>query len=244
MSKIAIDKSSGIDKVYALYTDNSSNYGVMEFTSGNWVSLPAPAYQADEDMQDGAIAVDSHGVPYIFVCDGQNQDMYSVLKYDGISNWQVIGSADFTDQWSTCPNIKFDNQGTLYVAYSGNGAAVVSKFDGSSWVNIGNPYFTSGGADYLSLALDKNSTPYVTYQNYDGITEGPSVMKFDGSSWNYVGPKFFSGTDANFTSIDIDKDNGNLLLVLRMARYTFLNSTVPTGVLQALCLLHLITFNT
>jgi len=52
------------------------------------------------------------------------------------------------------------------------------KFDGTNWVNIGNPGFSAAEADYTSLAFSPSGQPYVAYSDY-GNSYKSTVMKYD-----------------------------------------------------------------
>ncbi len=75
------------------------------------------------------------------------------------------------------------------------------KYDGTSWVNVGNAGFSQGVANYTSLAID-NGTPYVAYM--DNANSKATVMKYDGTSWVNVGNAGFSQGGADSTSLVID----------------------------------------
>jgi len=65
------------------------------------------------------------------------------------------------------------------------------------------PKFTAGEADYESIAIGKNDTPYVAYMDYANNASA-TVMKFNGAAWVPVGPPGFTGNQAQYTSLAID----------------------------------------
>ena len=87
-------------------------------------------------------------------------------------------------------HLVIDN-GTPYVAYVNNDddsnlKISVKKFNGTSWVDVGAPNFSSGGVAGFALAVE-NGTPYVAYSDmtvtnnvYDYKVK---VMKFNGANW-------------------------------------------------------------
>ncbi len=52
----------------------------------------------------------------------------------------------------------------------------VMKFDGTNWVAVGSPGFTSGQASYMSFAMH-NGIPYIAYQD-SASSNKATVMKF------------------------------------------------------------------
>ena len=75
------------------------------------------------------------------------------------------------------------------------------KFDGNSWVQVGNAGFSTGAAYYVSIAIT-NAIPYVAFADQDPSKNGKvSVMKFDGHSWIQVGSAGFSAGSAYYTKL-------------------------------------------
>ena len=84
--------------------------------------------------------------------------------------------------------------------------ATVKKFNGTSWVDVGNAGFSAGSADSTSIVLDSNNTPYVVYKDGGNYSQA-TVKKFNGTSWVDVGTPDFSAESADFTSIALDNNN-------------------------------------
>ena len=108
--------------------------------------------------------------------------------------WKYVGNAQFAPCYGS-PSLVFSPSGEPFVAFEGGltNQAIVMKFDGSNWVNVGLPNFTPNAADDISLAIDPlNGQPYVAYMDWASSGLRTSVMKFDGSNWVYVGSQFFS----------------------------------------------------
>jgi len=82
-----------------------------------------------------------------------------------------------------------------------NAAAVLS----TTWGNVGSAGFSAGQADYTSLALAPDGTPYVAYQEY-GNSQKATVMRFSGGAWVTVGSAGFSAGQADYTSLAFAPD--------------------------------------
>jgi hypothetical protein len=70
------------------------------------------------------------------------------------------------------------------------------KYDGTNWVNVGNPGFTTTWAESATLAISPFGEPYVAFAGGDTIR--CTVMKFNGASWVMVGNDHFSEMSAFF----------------------------------------------
>lgn len=113
------------------------------------------------------------------------------LAFGQYSTWQSLGNQSLSsNEVDDITRMQFDNTGAPYVAFVENGKAVVKKFNGSSWINIGapGPIIGSGnGSLNFNLAfILYNNEPYLAFA--DSIFGGKtSVMKYDGNNWVYVG---------------------------------------------------------
>jgi len=125
--------------------------------------------------------------------------------------WQAVGIAGLSPGTASSPSLAFDSSGTPYVAYrdGGNSAkATVMYYDSSSssWKALGFAGFSSGSADFTSLAFNSAGTPYVAYMDY-GNGEKATVMYYDSSSssWKTLGSAGFSAEGGvNYTSLAFD----------------------------------------
>ena len=103
----------------------------------------------------------------------------------------------------------------------GYGSGIVMKYNGSAWENVGPDPIADSMAVYINLALDSHNTPYVAYQDNQGIAPyywKATVMKYNGSAWVPVGSRGISAGTASFISLALDshdtpyvsfKDYGN-----------------------------------
>ncbi|MDD4390849.1 MAG: S-layer homology domain-containing protein [Eubacteriales bacterium] len=72
------------------------------------------------------------------------------------------------------------------------------------WDPLGDAGFSAGWADYISLAIDSDGTPYVAYQDA-GNSYRLTVMKYNGTAWEMVGGPA-SESSPLYISIAIDSD--------------------------------------
>jgi hypothetical protein len=73
----------------------------------------------------------------------------------------------------------------------------------SLWQVVGNAGFSSGEADFISLAFrSSDGQPYVAFVDY-GSSRKATVMRFDGTNWVNVGSAGFSAGRIWYTSLAI-----------------------------------------
>lgn len=234
------DQSLAFDSAntpYIAYMEWGTDYKarVKRFNGSSW-ELVGTGGISDGRADQVSLVIDSTDIPYILYCDDCRVSRYSftVMKYtgntstdsDGTPNdgWEYVGQRQFFigidgelgDPHVTYHGLAFDNGNIPYVVFHDNTAsykATVMKFDGSSWVILGYPGITQGGAIYPSITFDSANTPYVVYIDQSNSSK-VSVIKFDGASWLNVGTAGFTPAGfsyGNFYSppVDITLDSAN-----------------------------------
>ena len=199
--------------LYAAYTDGASSEGlsVKQFDGSSWNLIGNQNFAAPVSSNSVSLRVDS-GNLYVAYGSDSGSGRANVKRFDG-NYWVSVGSNDFSVSKASGISFQVDN-GTPYIAYSewpnsgaGAGRIIVKKFDGSSWVNVGD-YVSSGNGSDPSLVIF-NGTPYVAYTDVANSNRG-AVKKFDGSSWVSVGSTNFSSSWAG--QISMYNNNGTLYL--------------------------------
>jgi len=176
------------------------------------------------------VAFDSSGAPYVVYEDADNGDKLTVKKYDG-SHWDTVGNAGFSTLVSgDLVSLVFDGNDIPYVLYRDkerNTGATVMKYDQDEqgqyqWMTVGSPNIsyntTYDYLKYLSIAIDRNGTPYVAYSsmnnddNFWNVISPPSesgyrviVKKYVDNKWVRVGSKVVGGRDAAFLYLTFDR---------------------------------------
>jgi len=151
-----------------------------------------------------SLAFSPIGEPYLAFEDWANSGKATVMKFNG-NNWVNVGTTGFSVGQSVYIKLAFNPIDSLpYVAYQDarldSYDATVMRFDGNSWVNVGNESFSSTGVDNLSFAFSLSGQPYVAIQSVSCI-DGITVMKFDGTNWVFVGDPCFSGDQDLYPSL-------------------------------------------
>ncbi|EKQ53620.1 MULTISPECIES: Ig-like domain-containing protein [unclassified Clostridium] len=207
----------GADDIpYIAYSDDyiTSNPGgatVRKYDGSNWVLVGSAGFSTGQAFYT-SIAIDGSGTPYVACQDYGNSDNgATVMKYTDSTGWKAVGTEDFSQGYASYTSIAIDASGTPYIVYSdgdnyygnGNDAAVVMKFDGSSWVAVGNAGASGDRANDLSIAIGANGKPYFEYTDSESI---PYVMKYNGTDWVKVGNAPVSVNSVSDTSMIIGSD--------------------------------------
>ena len=220
-TSIAID---GSGTPYVVYKDcGHSGYAtVMKYNGSNWEAVGTPGFSASSANYT-TIAIDGSGIPYVAYTDNSNKATVMKFTGSGPTEWETVGSAGFSE--GTADNISIalysKTPYVVYKDYAYSNHATVMKYNGSSWVAVGSPGFSSDFATYTSIAIDGSGTPYVVYSD-NGQSLKATVMKYTGSGtsgWEAVGSPGISAGQADYTSIAID-DDGNLYVVYSDIAYS------------------------
>lgn len=130
--------------------------------------------------------------------------------YDNLPNPRPGDNPMFTMSPATPVIAMHPTTNQPYVAYidSNNGYALtVKRYDGSFWINVGNPRVSPGQSGDFSLAFNPvTNQPYVAFEDFSNNYK-VSVMRFDGSNWVNVGKAGFSDGQANYLSLAFSPAN-------------------------------------
>lgn len=182
---LAFDSNNNL---YLAYRDGSTTPGraatVKKFDGTTWTTVGTTGFSAGV-VWDINIAIDNNNVPYVIYQDDVNNKKSTVKKFNGTS-WITVGVIGFSEDIASSNNIAFDRNNNLYASFKkinsitnlSNG--VLMKFDGTSWIKLASTFSNQGQSDYISLLIDKNNIPYITYLdrlNSSSVT----VLKYDNS---------------------------------------------------------------
>ncbi len=187
---IAIDES-GTPYVAFLSNIYGGKVMVMKYDGTAWVTLGGGPVSA---MNDGyafpSIAINGDGAPYVVYHDNAADGKATVQKFNG-TEWEIVGSAGFSESEATYTSMVINENGTPYVSYMDYSAdpehrLVAKRFNGDKWVTVGGGGFPGSGG-FTKIAIDGNGTPYVVSSrdvNF-GVsgTSFATMSRFDGTNW-------------------------------------------------------------
>ena len=173
-------------------SDHNGKISVMKYNGNNWVYVGNPGFSEKGGWRDPVLVI-SDGVQYVAFIEGDDYDhrKVSVMKFDG-TNWNYVGNINSHNY----PHSHFIavNSGTPYVAFSSNnnGAirTTVQKFDGVSWVDVGQPSLGAGTTESNCLVFCETppyeNVPYIVFNEGWIYTR---IMRFNGQLWVNMGPQ-------------------------------------------------------
>jgi hypothetical protein len=206
--KITLESTTTLKAIAVKENWTSSDIAKITYLINNWQILGDTGEFTDGslDFLNFDIAGD---VPYLTYRDNTGDEPsfgVKVQKYDG-SNWISVGESSLTTEFITYPNIQVYN-GVPYLAYnaysSGTGglASIVKKFDGESWVDLGNPDFTPGETDKTVFKVDQG-IPFLGFQDTFNADKA-TVMKYENNSWELVGDAGFTSDAVGYFVLEVD----------------------------------------
>lgn len=168
---------------------NGGEFTVLQFNGVSWIPVGNAGFVPGTSAE---IKLDFIGsTPIVAFRDPGNGDKISVMEFNSVnSTWGYIGLPGFSSSPASLIDLTVSGL-TPYVSYSTYGIEGVKKFDGATWIDIGD----AGGAQKACDLAFSGSTPYLLALQPVGHV---SLKKLDGTVWAYVGPQ--AGIDGGATS--------------------------------------------
>jgi hypothetical protein len=103
--------------------------------------------------------------------------------------WQSLGNPDFSAAQAEYTSLAVAPDGTPYIAYqdgANGGKVTVDRYDHTAkrWIPVGNPGFSDAKANFVSIVIAPDGTPYVAYQDSNG--NKAAVEEYDEATEQWV----------------------------------------------------------
>lgn len=186
---------------------------VMKYTGGAWQYVGSAGFSAAIAGFTCLAFNLSTNTPYVAFKDHYYPPAkVTVMKYTGGSGsgWANVGSPGFSQAEVYNPSLAFNpvsNEPYLaYVDYLNSTSlyqAMVKRFDGTAWTDVGTNPICTGNVEYTRLVFNQGGEPYVGF--IDGANSNKAtVMKFNGNAWNFAGLPGFSAGSVAYPDIKIN----------------------------------------
>ncbi|ROH98772.1 T9SS C-terminal target domain-containing protein [Chryseobacterium sp. G0240] len=213
-------QASAVSPDNILFTYGSYNSGtVKRYVNGAWEQVGNTGFSGGAEFAEMVI--------------GTNQTVYTCNVSGGVKVYEIPTGASTAQNWSLVggaavdasssgeqynSDIALDASNTIYVAYVSNSAGGrklnVKKFDGTSWVQVGNANFSDGRVQHVAIAVTASGTPYVVASRFenDNFLKN-TVYKLDASqNWVTFGGDFVSDEEAKYNDLAVDNAHNYLVL--------------------------------
>lgn len=214
-------QASAVSPDNVIFTFSGYNAGtVQRYINGAWEQV------GDTGFSGGAVFAE--------MVIGTNNKVYTCNIAGGVKVYENKVTAISSDSWSLVggsivdasssgeqynADIAVDASNNLYVAYvsnSANGRKLnVKKFNGTSWVQLGNANFSAGKAQHVAIAVTPAGKPYVVasrWENDDFLKNTVYQLDAAAGTWSTLGGSFISDGEAKFNDLAVDGTNNYLVL--------------------------------
>lgn len=176
------------------------------------VRQPGVMPQSTNVMADAtSFAIAPDGSPYVGYSDENEGHKAVIKKFEG-GKWKKLGGTPASDSAVRFISLAISAQGTPYVAYQdfsddGREGVTVMKFSGGKWTVVGRQGFSEGQAEYVSLAIASDGTPYVAYQTFTNDAPGGLVVRrFADGKWNSLDRAGLAKEKVRYVSLAVAHD--------------------------------------
>ncbi|MFZ4931405.1 T9SS type A sorting domain-containing protein [Chryseobacterium sp. Mn2064] len=233
-------QASAVSQDNILFTYGSYGSGtVKRYMNGGWEQVGNAGFSSGAEFAE--MVIGTNNMVYTSNVSGGIKVYQNSTGADSSQNWTLVGgaavdAASSGEQYNS--DIALDGSNTIYVAYVSNSAGGrklnVKKFDGNSWVQVGNANFSDGRVQHVALAVTSSGTPYVVASRFedDNLLRN-TVYKLDASqNWTAFGGDFISDGEAKYNDLAIDKIHNYLVLAYsdgatKVKRISITNTTNP-----------------
>ncbi|PWN58654.1 T9SS type A sorting domain-containing protein [Chryseobacterium viscerum] len=213
-------QASAVSSDNIIFTYGSYGSGtVKRYFGGTWEQVGNAGFSGGAEFAEMVIGTNNK----VYTCNVSGGLKVYQNNTDAISSqdWSLVGGAAVDasssgEQYNA--DIALDGSNKIYVAYvsnSGGGRKVnVKKFDGNSWVQVGNANFSAGSVQHIALAVTESGKPYVVASRFenDNFLRNTVYKLDDSQNWVPFGGDFVSDGEAKYNDLAIDKAHNYLVL--------------------------------
>ncbi|WP_417368891.1 Ig-like domain-containing protein [Flavobacterium beibuense] len=215
-------QASAISASGILFTYASDTSGtVRRYSEGLWEQVGNGGFSSGATFAE--MVVGSNNIVYTCNVSGGNVQVYqNSVNAGATDNWsltggEVVAPASSSEQYTS--DIAIDNANNLFVAYvsnsSGGQKLNVKKYNGTSWIQLGQANFSSGKVQHVAIAVSPTGKVFVVasrFENDDYLKNTAYSYNEDTSTWTTLGADFISQGQATYNDLAFDVSGNYLVL--------------------------------
>lgn len=213
-------QASAVSSDNIIFTYGSYGSGtVKRYSGGTWQQVGNAGFSGGAESAE--MVIGTNNMVYTCNVSGGVKVYQNSTDASSAQNWSLVGGAaadtsSSGEQYNV--DIALDGANRIYVAYVSNSAGGrklnVRKFDGNSWVQVGNANFSEGRVQHVALAVTESGKPYVVASRFenDNFLRNTVYKLDDSQNWVPFGGDFVSEGEAKYNDLAIDKAQNYLVL--------------------------------
>ncbi len=184
--------SDNTGRPYALFNDrvnNLSTLSLKRLEDSTWIPVGIEGFTDYRAFGPFSLAIDKSDIPYVAFREEDQSSPYDekfnpvVKRYNG-SDWEIVGSKNFTGGLVTKVFMELLNNDTPYVAIidsaKTNGKIKIMRFNGVDWENVAE----TDGKGIYAFVLDKNANAFIQMKKIND--DNVYLLKYDGIQWETI----------------------------------------------------------
>lgn len=213
---VVFDDKTG--SVYRLYSSNYNNQylpkarpdQVLQLKNNKWQKLNMIGYPFGNST-NLFMQTDGVGAPCVSALQSYGGNYVPTMARYQNGYWATLSVSEFSIQGVAFYKFAFDTLNTPYLVYSAKNDSSrlsVKKYNGTSWVSLGNLKFSDkvNSISEFDFIIDNTLKPWVIYNTKTGLTNYTKVYSLFGNTWQTT----FSATSHSVNpDIFIKADNNN-----------------------------------
>jgi hypothetical protein len=223
--QLSCDAAGRVYVVYRLDGNGTSN-SVVKYNGRSWELVGKQGFST-EDMQNTTITFDKAGTPYLAYTSYLGTG--NIMKFNGTDWINVGGPHAVGNNKATDLSLDFSPSNEPYISFTEQDfwnpkRVSVQRFDGRSWIYVGNKSFTPDQVEYCNLFFDKEGRPAVVYSDYSRNYKA-TIARFINNQWTTEDTYGLAEGAASFTSLALQEYYNQYKLYTRYPLIAYRDAT-------------------
>jgi hypothetical protein len=196
--QIIFDRNGELHFFYSTY---GGDLVLKKLNGNNWDSLNLGSFPSPTAFP--SLAFDTMNRPVLFYTNTNNLKA-NCKRFDG-SQWQQVGTADFSTGFAQYNHIVINDNNEIFVAFSDGFYVKSFKLTGTAWTQLGTEGLGLNITYIDDFSFDSNGKIYLSSSNL--ASEPARCLSYNGSEWIVVAGMPFSDSTATYPNFAFDDSN-------------------------------------